>query len=1042
VTAGGTSVSSTISSGGTTNNYIRIGTNVAAGATIFNVADSSGNANTDLTISAQLRDSRQLNSPFNEVAGALTKSGVGTLTLSGANAYSGGTTINNGILSADTFTAAGSNSSIGTGALTLNGGTFRYTGASSNANDVLINRTINVGTNGGTLEISSSGNYFGYGGSFSGSGTLTVTGSNKELLYTGTSSGNFTGNIIVGTASANSGLVQYRSNNANAFGTGSITINAGGTFSADSGNGVPSTLANNFILNGGLLATQFPAMTYGGTISLLATSTIGNVATYNGTLASTGAISGSGGVIISSGSSVTLSGNNTYSGGTTVNAGTLKLGHVSALGATSGTVNLNGGTLDLNGQSVTQSAVVFNGGVQIATGSGTLSLSGTGTAISFTGTPTTASATGTISLTGVSGGNIIKSTTAGAPVLSGALNLGGVSRTVALADTGGDLLELSLTNQVSNGGLTLDNGFNSTSTEDWGTLGLLGTNTYDGITTITKGRVVIDNASSLGSAVGGTTIGTRGTLAFGGAGVTIASGITVAEALTISRNNTVGQYGSAAIQNNSGANTMSGAVSLTANATIDVVGGSLQFSNTISQTATSSLTKIGTGTLTLSGENAYSGGTTLSGGTLAVRNNSALGTGTLNMGTGTALTNSDTAAHSLTNNIVFGSGTGMAATLFANSDLTLNGALSGGSSGIQISVQGPGTVTVANSPHNLGSGAAPAVWTVTGGGTLALTQGNNFGNLPSTATTQVILNNGTFKTIAANAVFFSSRGMQVNAAGGTWHDSAGGVGFDGAIANSGPFTVNTSVSNATSTLNGAVSGSGSLIKTGAGTLTLSATNGFNGATMVNEGTLRVTGSITNSAVTVSNAGTTIASGSTGTIGSSLTVNSGAILAAGDAAATGTATVTGATTLNNGSIFSWDISSNGTGYDKLVTASLAGDASPGDAVFRIVAADSTFANTFWNQSRTWTDIFTTDGSNAISDWAGLFTVAVVNSSFQTVSPVNGSFSVSGSTLTWSAVPEVSSVLVGGLLGLGLLRRRRDGGRNFLPRKETSRSSLHN
>ena len=36
---------------------------------------------------------------------------------------------------------------------------------------------------------------------------------------------------------------------------------------------------------------------------------------------------------------------------------------------------------------------------------------------------------------------------------------------------------------------------------------------------------------------------------------------------------------------------------------------------------------------------------------------------------------------------------------------------------------------------------------------------------------------------------------------------------------------------------------------------------------------------------------------------------------------------------------------------------------------------------------------------------------------------GSFTISGSSLTWTAVPEPSGVLAGMLLGAGLLRRRR-------------------
>jgi autotransporter-associated beta strand protein len=50
-----------------------------------------------------------------------------------------------------------------------------------------------------------------------------------------------------------------------------------------------------------------------------------------------------------------------------------------------------------------------------------------------------------------------------------------------------------------------------------------------------------------------------------------------------------------------------------------------------------SLIKVGTGTLTLSGANTYTGGTSLNSGSLVVGNNSALGTGTLSMAAGTTL---------------------------------------------------------------------------------------------------------------------------------------------------------------------------------------------------------------------------------------------------------------------------------------------------------------------------------------------------------------------------------------------------------------------
>lgn len=251
-----------------------------------------------------------------------------------------------------------------------------------------------------------------------------------------------------------------------------------------------------------------------------------------------------------------------------------------------------------------------------------------------------------------------------------------------------------------------------------------------------------------------------------------------------------------------------------------------------------------------------------------------------------------------------------------------------------------------------------------------------------------------------------------------------GASVSGAISNSG--TILDSSITGTVTLQGAISGSGSLSKTDASTLVLSGDNSYTGATTVNGGKLVVTNSIGNSAVTVSNSGTILATDAAATIGITLAIDNGAILAAGDAGAAGTATVNGATTFNDGSIFSWDISPDGASYDKLISSSLVDGGSAGDSIFRIVAADTSFADPFWTSgTKTWTNIMTSDGSSALADWANIFSVSVVNSSFDTITPVGGSFSLSGTTLTWSAVPEPSSALAGLLLATGLLRRRRNG-----------------
>ncbi|WP_411880098.1 autotransporter domain-containing protein [Polaromonas sp. YR568] len=101
---------------------------------------------------------------------------------------------------------------------------------------------------------------------------------------------------------------------------------------------------------------------------------------------------------------------------------------------------------------------------------------------------------------------------------------------------------------------------------------------------------------------------------------------------------------------------------------------------------------------------------------------------------------------------------------------------------------------------------------------------------------------------------------------------------------------------ATGTYAGAMSGTGSLTKTGAGKLVLSGVNSYSGATAVNAGTLSVNGSIANSAVTVNNGGTL---GGSGTVGSTA-IAAGGVFAPGNSI--GTLTVNGNVTFAAGSIY--------------------------------------------------------------------------------------------------------------------------------------------
>jgi len=214
-----------------------------------------------------------------------------------------------------------------------------------------------------------------------------------------------------------------------------------------------------------------------------------------------------------------------------------------------------------------------------------------------------------------------------------------------------------------------------------------------------------------------------------------------------------------------------------------------------------------------------------------------------------------------------------------------------------------------------------------------------------------------------------------------------------------------------------------LTKLGSNTLTLAGTNTYTGATTVSSGTLAVTGSLAaGSAVTIAN-GATLAG--TGMIGGTTSVFG--TLAPGNGATK--LRINGSTTLNSGSIFEWDLNTadntRAAGYDGLNTAALVGSG----AIFKILLSGSQdFADTFWNTTRTWSDIFKTeDGSSNLRDWASVFSGGFQFSyNGKTMAPTSeGSFALSGNTLTWSAIPEPSSAFTGLLLAAGMLRRRRMG-----------------
>ncbi|MFT4277034.1 MAG: autotransporter domain-containing protein [Rhodopseudomonas sp.] len=291
--------------------------------------------------------------------------------------------------------------------------------------------------------------------------------------------------------------------------------------------------------------------------------------------------------------------------------------------------------------------------------------------------------------------------------------------------------------------------------------------------------------------------------------------------------------------------------------TVGSLNTSTEFSGTfVDNGAKFALGKTGTGTLTLTGDSFYTGGTTISSGTLQLGNGGISGSITGDITNNATLTVNRSNSTSLGGAI---SGTGQliklgGAILALLGDNTYTG-------GTTISA---GTLRVGN-----GATGGSIVGDVVNNGVL------EFNRFDSIGFNGVISGTGSVTKLGNNSMLLGGDNTYTGGttiSGGYLQIGTGGTtgSIVGDVVNNGTLEFARSDAH---TFSGAISGGGSLIKRGAGNLSLTGTSSYTGATTVEAGTLSVNGSIAASSLTTVNAGAAL--GGNGTVGTTL-INGGAL----------------------------------------------------------------------------------------------------------------------------------------------------------------------
>ncbi|MGC4014082.1 MAG: autotransporter-associated beta strand repeat-containing protein [Luteolibacter sp.] len=886
---------------GGTGGTVTLGTPITVGGLTFNIAGYTITGST-LTLGAAsnlvaANANATISSIIAGTGSSLVKTGSGSLALNATNTFTGGLVISAGTVTTNNTAGAG------TGTVTLGDAN---TGSSNvaflwtpTANTQAFARSIVVSSLGtGTVTLGTGSNTF-TAQSYSGAvqlnrATTLQSGTTDRLTFTGGISGNV-GTLTISSSGA--GRVVFDST-ANTF-VGDLLITSGsrlqlgvantaGNYIPDASNvTVDGTLNLSYLAGGNeTIAGLNGASTGVVGINSGVTNTL-TVGAYNGSGTYSGILSGAanlGLTKIGSGTQI-LNGSavNTYTAATKVSGGTLQLDFANLatptnLISSSSALALNGGSLSVKGKATGSTAQTFNG-TTVTAGGGQILVTpngGTGTSVALGALTTTAaggslligktpgdSSTGTVTLTtttnkdatGVYGGRVVFSdgtantgydwaTTATG---SSPYTLSAYTGYTAMAPSGSDTANSKISASATLAGALTTNSLKVENPAASQTLAL-GTN----LMTLSNGGLLITGTNAF------TISGTAG-------------------ATRLTAGNTSGSYDLVVHQYNSGGATISA-----------VIGDN--GANAVN------LVKAGTGTLTLSGVNTFTGKTYLNSGILSIAADNNLGA---------------TPGAAVADQITINGGT-----LRTTSTFTL-----GTNRGITLGAAG-GTILVNNSSGTLTYGG-----TITGSGALTMTGASNTSGLllttAQTYTGGTFINSGRIQLNAAAATLgtgdividgsSSSAGeLWINAGvtlanrislKGVGSESRGAIRISSTAATtlSGPIvlladsTISNSSAGAT-TLSGQISGAYNLsLNTGTAAASgasyiLSGGNTYSGGTTIGNGTVRIAN------------GTSTNAFGTGTI----TFSGSATIANGTSATTAQ-TISNAVTINTGATASFDTS---------------------------------------------------------------------------------------------------------------------------------------